>query len=118
MSDSNSKGRIVALSICLLFLGIPILGIISPDLSQTELRNENTKLLTHVDSTIIHEPGSAHGQVFSNSVFELNSYSPKLIMGNGSSVEFSSASAVWTDDSVISTAGDCSLLANFTLFCD
>jgi len=118
MSDSNSKGRIVALSICLLFVGIPILGIISADLSQTELQNENKKSLTHVDSAIIHEPGSAHGQVFSNSVFELNSYSPKLIMGNGSSVEFSSASAVWTDDSVISTAGDCSLLANFTLQCD
>ena len=72
-----------------------------------------------------NQPGSDRGSVFSNSIIDLDSGSPVLVMSNGSLVTFSaitvngstSSFADFTEDEVISKAGQCAILQNRTLRC-
>ena len=72
-----------------------------------------------------NQPGSDRGSVFSNSILDLDSGSPVLVMSNGSLVTFSAVSvngttssiADFTEDEVISNAGQCAILQNRTLRC-
>ncbi|MEE3276994.1 MAG: choice-of-anchor V domain-containing protein, partial [Candidatus Thermoplasmatota archaeon] len=69
----------------------------------------------------LNQAGSERGSVFSNSVFELNSGSPTLVLDNGTRVTFASAnnssSPVYTSDDVVSIAGSCAILDNYSLRC-
>ena len=69
----------------------------------------------------LNQAGSERGSVFSNSVFELNSGSPTLVLDNGTRVTFASAnnssSQVYTSDDVVSIAGSCAILDNYSLRC-
>jgi len=72
-------------------------------------------------SSPYNQPGSQRNSVFSHSVLELNSGSPTLVLDNGTLVTFSSGtgggSPVYTNDDVVSIAGDCALLGNYSLRC-
>ena len=73
----------------------------------------------------LNQAGSERGSVFSNSVFELNSGSPTLVLDNGTRVTFASvntntsnsSSSVYTSDDVVSIAGSCAILDNYSLRC-
>ena len=59
--------------------------------------------------------------MFTHSVFELNSGSPTIVLDNGTRVTFSTGTGgglpVYTNDDVVSLAGNCALLDNYTLRC-
>tara|TARA_B100000676_G_scaffold58987_1_gene58130 strand:+ start:842 stop:6118 length:5277 start_codon:yes stop_codon:yes gene_type:complete len=69
----------------------------------------------------LNQPGSQRNSVFTHSVFELNSGSPTIILDNGTRVSFSSGTGggqpVYTNDDVVSLAGNCALLDNYSLRC-
>ena len=88
--------------------------------------SEATSATNTTNSTIgPSQPGSDRGSVFSNSILDLDSGSPVLVMSNGSLVTFSavtsngstSSVADYTEDEVISKAGQCAILENRTLRC-
>ena len=68
-----------------------------------------------------NQPGSQRDSVFTHSVFELNSGSPTIVLNNGTRVTFSTGTGggqpVYTNDDVVSLAGNCALLDNYTLRC-
>ena len=68
-----------------------------------------------------NQPGSQRDSVFTHSVFELNSGSPTIVLDNGTRVTFSTGTGgglpVYTNDDVVSLAGNCALLDNYTLRC-
>ena len=78
-------------------------------------------------SSPYNQPGSQRNSVFSHSAFELNSGSPTLVLDNGTLVTFTSGTGggnstgggapVYTNDDVISIAGSCALLDNYSLRC-
>ena len=73
----------------------------------------------------LNQAGSERGSVFSNSVIELNSGSPTLVLDNGTRVTFVSVNSntsnssipVYTSDDVVSIAGSCAILDNYSLRC-
>ncbi|MEC7686146.1 MAG: choice-of-anchor V domain-containing protein, partial [Candidatus Thermoplasmatota archaeon] len=68
-----------------------------------------------------NQPGSQRGSVFTHSIFEMNSGSPTIVLNNGTRVTFSTGTGggqpVYTNDDMISLAGDCALLDNYSLRC-
>ena len=71
-----------------------------------------------------NQPGSQRGSVFTHSVLEMNSDSPTIVLNNGTRVTFGSgnlsvggSSPVYTNDDVVSLAGACALLDNYSLRC-
>jgi len=72
-------------------------------------------------SSPYNQPGSQRDSVFSHSVLELNSGSPTLVLDNGTLVSFASGTGggdpFFTNDDVISIAGSCALLDNYSLRC-
>ena len=73
---------------------------------------------TPVNNLGFNQPGSDRGSVFSHSVLDLDTGSPILVLSNGSLVTFNGTGAsVVTNDEVISSAGDCTILYNRTLRC-
>ena len=68
-----------------------------------------------------NQPGSQRDSVFTHSVFELNSGSPTIVLDNRTRVTFSTGTGgglpVYTNDDVVSLAGNCALLDNYTLRC-
>ena len=69
----------------------------------------------------LNQPGSDRGSVFSNSILDLDTESPTLVLSNGTLVTFSSGTGgghpVYTSDEVTSIAGDCAILRNLSLRC-
>ena len=116
MSNNQSSQKSLAVSICLLFLLVPLLGII--DFPEDLEVSEDTEFSSVVrTSTTMNSPGSERGSVFTNSVLELNAGSPTLVLNNGSLVSFDNGSPIFSEGNVISISGQCSLLSNFSLFC-
>lgn len=69
----------------------------------------------------LNQPGSDRGSVFSNSILDLDSGSPTLVLSNGTLLTFSSGTGggnpVYAFDEVTSIAGDCAILRNLSLRC-
>jgi len=116
MSDIQYHQKSLAIGISLLFLLVPLVG--------TDDFSKDLEIIEEIDSSSIsrtavtmNSPGSEKGSVFTNSIFELNSNSPSLVLQNGSLVSFLNGSPIFYDNSVISISGQCNLLSNFSLYC-
>ena len=108
--------KTLAISICLLFLLVPVMGIFDSSVDLEEVEDIESQTVSR-SSSAVNSPGSERGSVFSHSVFELNSGSPKLVLENGTTVLFSNGSPIFSESNVISVSGQCSLLTNQSLFC-
>ncbi|MBT7322239.1 MAG: hypothetical protein HN852_06220, partial [Euryarchaeota archaeon] len=113
MSSIMPVQKYLAATICLLFLTVPILNFI--DSSEEIDSTENEYFSASKSVSGLNSPGSEKGNVFSNSVFEMNSDSPNLVLDNGSVVSFINGSANFSGGNVISISGQCSLLGNYSL---
>jgi len=117
MQNAEMK-RIVALGICLLFLAVPVLGILSDtDKENLELSENNEQFFTNSSASSINIKGSEAGSIFSNSVFDLTNNGPSVIIDNGTSVTWSEGNPIYTEGSLISTSGRCSIMSNYSVFC-
>ena len=82
MSNNQSFKKSLAISICLLFLLVPLLGIIDfPD--ELEIVDDTEFSSSARNSISVNSPGSERGSVFTNSIFDLNADSPTLVLNNG-----------------------------------
>ena len=116
MSNNQSSQKSLAISICLLFILVPLLGII--DFPEDLEIVDDTEFSSSARTSIsMNSPGSERGSVFTNSILELNTGSPTLVLNNGSLVSFENGSPIFSEGDVISISGQCSLLSNFSLFC-
>ena len=110
--------RIVALGICVLFLGVPMLGYLSgDDESKSILREENEISFTHSSGPTLNIQGSEAGTIFSHSVLDIGVDGPLVILANGSTVEWSQGNPIYSEGSLISTSGRCSILSNYSMYC-
>ena len=110
--------RIVALGICVLFLGVSMLGYLSSgEESQSILEGENEISFTNSSGTTLNIQGSEAGTVFSHSVLDMGIDGPLVILANGTSVEWSQGNPVYSENSLISTSGRCSILSNYSMYC-
>ena len=101
MSNNQSSQKSLAISICLLFLLVPLLGII--DFPEDLEVSEDTEFSSvSKTSSAINSPGSERGSVFTNSVLEINAGSPTLVLNNGSLVSFDNGSPIFSEGDVIS----------------
>jgi len=116
MSGILSTRKYLAITICLLFLCVPILNFIDTS-EQINFTEEEDNSLVSKNVLGLNSPGSQRSNVFSNSIFELNSGSPTLVLDNGSIVSFVNGTPVFTEGDVISISGQCSLLTNYSLYC-
>jgi hypothetical protein len=117
MLNEETK-RIVALGICILFLGIPMLGYLSGgEESEPTLAEQSENSFTQSSGPTLNIRGSEAGSVFSHSILDIGVDSPMVILANGTSVEWSEGSPVYSENSFISTSGRCSILSNYSLFC-
>jgi len=117
MQNAEMK-RIVALGICLLFLAVPVLGILSDtDKGNLELSEHNEQFFTNSSTSSINIKGSEAGSIFSNSVFDLTHNGPSVIIDNGTSVTWSEGNPIYTEGSLISKSGRCSIMSNYSVFC-
>ena len=116
MSNIQYSRKTLAISICLLFLLVPVMGIFDSSVDLEEVEDIESQTVSR-SSSAVNSPGSERGSVFSHSVFELNSGSPKLVLENGTTVLFSNGSPIFSESNVISVSGQCSLLTNQSLFC-
>ena len=116
MSNNQSSQKSLAISICLLFILVPLLGIFDfpEDLEIVDDTDFSSSTRTSIS---MNSPGSERGSVFTNSILELNTGSPTLVLNNGSLVSFENGSPIFSEGDVISISGQCSLLSNFSLFC-
>ena len=115
MSSIMPVQKYLTATICLLFLTVPILNFIDSYEEIDSTENEYFSISKSVSG--LNSPGSEKGNVFSNSVFEMNSDSPNLVLDNGSVVSFINGSANFFEDNIISISGQCSLLGNYSLYC-
>ena len=82
MSNNQSSQKSLAISICLLFLLVPLLGII--DFPEDLEIVDDTEFPSSARTSIsMNSPGSERGTVFTNSILELNEGSPTLVLNNG-----------------------------------
>jgi len=113
--------RLVAASICLLFLGVSASAFVASTVEPPELDDTPGRADTPGGPSTLNQAGSERGSVFSNSVFELNSGSPTLVLDNGTRVTFAStnnsSNPVYTADDIVSIAGSCAILDNYSLRC-
>ena len=110
--------RIVALGICVLFLGVPMLGYLSGgNESLPSLKEENEISFTHSSGPTLNIQGSEAGTVFSHSVLDIGVDGPLVILANGTTVEWSQGNPVYSENSLISTSGRCSILSNYSMYC-
>ena len=116
MSGILSTRKYLAITISLLFLCVPILNFIDTS-EQIDFIEYGDSSLVSKNVLGINSPGSERSNVFSNSIFELNSGSPSLVLDNGSVVSFVNGTPVFTEGEVISISGQCSLLVNYSLYC-
>ncbi len=117
MQNAEMK-RIVALGICLLFLAVPILGILSDtDKENLELSENRVQSFTNTGTSSININGSESSTIFSNSVLDMTNSGPRVILDNGTSVTWSEGNPIYTEGSLISTSGRCSILFNYSMFC-
>lgn len=117
MLNEETK-RIVALGICILFLGVPMLGYLSGDEeSKPTLADQSKMSFTHSSSPTLNIQGSEAGTVFSNSVLDIGADGPLVVLANGTTVEWSQGNPVYSENSLISTSGRCSILSNYSMFC-
>lgn len=117
MLNEETK-RIVALGICILFLGIPMLGYLSGgEESEPTLAEQSENSFTQSSGPTLNIRGSEAGSVFSHSILDIGVDGPMVILANGTSVEWSEGSPVYSENSFISTSGRCSILSNYSLFC-
>ena len=115
MSSNMLVEKFLAATICLLFLSVPILNFIDAS-EEVDSNSEDYSSVSRL-VTGINSPGSEKGNVFSNSVFELNSGSPIIVLDNGSLVSFANGSPIFSENNIISISGQCSILTNYSLFC-
>ena len=110
--------RIVALGICVLFLGVPMLGYLSGSEEPFSiLKEENEISYTHTSGPTLNILGSEAGTVFSHSVLDIGADGPLVILANGTTVEWSEGNPVYSENSLISTSGRCSILSNYSMYC-
>ena len=110
--------RIVALGICVLFLGVPMLGYLSGgNESLPSLKEENEISFSHSSGPTLNIQGSEAGTVFSHSVLDIGVDGPLVILANGTTVEWSQGNPVYSENSLISTSGRCSILSNYSMYC-
>ena len=115
MSSNMPLQKLLAITICLLFLCVPILNFIdAPD----EVHSNSEDNFSGSRSVLgMNSPGSERGNVFSDAVFELNSGSPTLVLDNGSLLSFVNGTSIISENNVISISGQCSISTNYSLFC-
>jgi len=117
MLSANSR-KLTALGICILFLGLTILSIVSSSgLRGIHLEEDGGDYHTSSSSTM-NINGTESGSVFSNSVLDFGSTGPVVILNNGTSVEWVYGSPVYTDDEVVTTSEPCAILLNYSLYCE
>ena len=95
MSNIQSPKKSLAIGISLLFLLVPLIDFVdfSKDLEDImDLESSTSKT-----SSSMNSPGSERGSVFTNSIFELNSDSPTLVLENGSLVSFYNGSPIFSE---------------------
>jgi len=115
MSNILPAQKYLAAIICLLFLSVPVLNFI--DTSEQIDPTDEDYFSVSKNVIGLNSPGTQRGNVFSDSVFELNSGSPSLVLDNGSLVSFVNGSPIFSEGNVISISGQCSLLTNYSLYC-
>ena len=115
MSSNMPLQKLLAITICLLFLCVPILNFTdTPD----EVHSNSEDSFSASRSVLgINSPGSERGNVFSDAVFELNSGSPTLVLDNGSLLSFVNGTSIISESNVVSISGQCSISTNYSLFC-
>ena len=116
MSNIQFTKKSFSIGICLLFLLVPLVDVIDSSKDLENIEDSQSSSFSKTSSSM-NSPGSERGSVFTNSIFELNSGSPTLVLENGSLVSFFNGSPIFSEDDVISVSGQCSLLSNFSLFC-
>ncbi len=117
MQNTESK-RIIALGVCFLFLAVPIWGFLSDtDTEIVDLSETKEQHFTNTGSSSININGSEASSIFSNSVLDVTNTGPLVILNNGTSVKWSEGNPIYTEGSLISTSGRCSILSNYSVFC-
>ena len=85
--------------------------------SQSFLEGENEISFTNSSGTTLNIQGSEAGTVFSHSVLDIGIDGPLVVLANGTSVEWSQGNPVYSENSLISTSGRCSILSNYSMYC-
>ena len=81
------------------------------------LKEENEISYTHTSGPTLNILGSEAGTVFSHSVLDIGADGPLVILANGTTVEWSEGNPVYSENSLISTSGRCSILSNYSMYC-
>jgi len=119
MLNEETK-RTIALGICTLFFGVTMLGFLIGSQGATlVLGVEEEADFTHGSGPTLNVRGSEASSVFSHSVLNVADDGPIVVLANGTTIEWSAGSAVYSEDSVISSsgAGQCSILSNYSMYC-
>ena len=85
--------------------------------SQPTLANQSEKSFTHSSGPTLNIQGSEAGTVFSHSVLDIGVDGPLVVLANGTTVEWSQGNPVYSENSLISTSGRCSILSNYSMYC-
>ena len=116
MTGILSTRKYLAITICLLFLCVPIVNFVDNS-EPVNLSEEDDYSSISKNISGMNSPGSQRSNVFSDSIFELNSGSPSLVLDNGTVVSFVNGTPIFNEGEVISISGQCSLLVNYSLYC-
>jgi len=117
MLSANSR-KLTAFGICGLFLCLTILSVVSNPQEDAIKLEEKSDVFRTSNSANLNINGSESGSIFSNSVLDIGSSGPVVILNNGTAVEWVNGTPIFSEGEITSTSEPCVILVNYSMYCE